>query len=230
MKNKFIRFFALHVAIFTLMVQAKEALPVFRPHHVDFGKHNAWETQYHTVQFVNPGPKPIQLTSIRSSCGCLRSEAQRDHLAAGETAQLILTLDAATRTGKYSLFLYVEWNIDGAAAPHLTRLPVTGEAVQLLSISPDRRLRLGKIESESTKKLRITLHCSLVPVTLGKPELPDAITTNFAGGNLNPEDEMPVELLLTPRQPGTFRHRVSFPILQPVDQPPVIITIEGIAE
>lgn len=74
---------------------------------------------------VNTGDKPLNILSVRASCGCTSPSYSRKPVAPGDTGQVAVTYNPAGRPGKFDKKVKVETNAD----PAVTTLTIKGVVI-----------------------------------------------------------------------------------------------------
>lgn len=62
----------------------------------DFGKIPQGKPVTHTFEFINTGKTPFSLENVQASCGCTTPEWNKNEVAPGETAKIVVGFNAAT--------------------------------------------------------------------------------------------------------------------------------------
>jgi predicted double-glycine peptidase len=79
----------------------------------DLGVCPSGNTYNHSFILVNAGKTPIEVTSIKPSCGCAVAELSTKHILPGKTAQIDATLHTAGRSGPFGGRIIVQTdNVD----------------------------------------------------------------------------------------------------------------------
>lgn len=109
----------------------------------DFG--TIWDTEpvEHEFEFVNASERPVEVTRVRSTCGCTIS-AVRDEMGRsleegerffepGAVGTIVATFDPARRSGEQRKPVYIHLN--GSARPNYT-LQVVSDVKQVVGVEP----------------------------------------------------------------------------------------------
>jgi hypothetical protein len=65
---------------------------------IDLGKHSAGEKFSYTINISNTGKTPLKLHSILPNCSCITYRIGKQLLEAGESIQLVLTIDTVNQS------------------------------------------------------------------------------------------------------------------------------------
>ncbi len=65
---------------------------------IDLGKHSAGEKFSYTINITNNGKSPLKLHSILPNCSCISYKIGKQVLEAGESIQLVLTIDTVNQS------------------------------------------------------------------------------------------------------------------------------------
>ena len=79
---------------------AQQPKIVFSETSYDFGKAEPGDKVSHTFRFSNKGYSPLQITNIRTNCGCTATNLGKKLLAANEFSELAVTLNVGKRPGR----------------------------------------------------------------------------------------------------------------------------------
>jgi hypothetical protein len=103
------------------------------------------KTKFH---FTNIGEDPLEVTNIRTSCGCTAAEPTSRHLAPGQSADIEVTFDSSHKASPphgrqhYANTIFFRTN-DGKerdGAPGTTKLTIQGDIVARYQIKPENGL------------------------------------------------------------------------------------------
>lgn len=124
-------------------------------------------------RFVNTGEKPVAITDVRITCGCLSPKLEKSVFAPGEAGKLLVGFDLRNRTGKQrkavivktddgiETRLYVECDIPWAYVPEPKKvLWKKGDN------APAKTVRLRNPGTLPIKLLSATSSCEGLPVEL----------------------------------------------------------------
>ena len=73
----------------------------------DFGTVKEGTAVKHTFTLTNESKKPLNITSINTSCGCTASEADKRSLEPGESTQITVTFDSKGYSGQIRQYVYI---------------------------------------------------------------------------------------------------------------------------
>ena len=90
----------------------------------DFGSVPQGTPITHIFEFTNTGNKPIQIESVKPSCGCTAADYSREAVAPGETGYIKVEYNAASK-GLFTKSIVVRSN----AAKPVMMLKIKGEVV-----------------------------------------------------------------------------------------------------
>jgi len=99
----------------------------------DFGEHDNASDVEHSFAFRNTGSAPLQITHVRSGCGCTKAELSTNLVAPGASATLATRVCIKGLHGPKRTSIYVHSN---DPAKPVYQLLVTGKAVSDIEIEP----------------------------------------------------------------------------------------------
>lgn len=73
----------------------------------DFGTLKEGTQAKHTFILTNETKKPLNITSVNTSCGCTVSEADKRLLAPGESTQITATFNSKGYSGTVRQYIYI---------------------------------------------------------------------------------------------------------------------------
>lgn len=123
---------ALCVGILPLVVSATPRIVVDEP-TFDFGEQMNNQTIEHTFVLRNEGDSVLEITNIRSTCGCTVGEVTSRSIPPGETSGITASYNLRGRQGRQRSILTVETNDPNSPQ---TRLTMGGVAVRDLTVRP----------------------------------------------------------------------------------------------
>ncbi len=176
---------------------------------------------------LNAGGGPLKITGIRKTCGCAGAEADRDMLDPGAAAEVRVTVAPYTLEGAFSKSVFV---LTDAAGSQPLRLTVTGECVPLFSVRPSKSVDAGRLPSGAGWEGAFELEAS-APAALGVPAVTSgcpatvSVEQQPAAAGDRPRWKVPVKLI--PPANGSFRCRISIPVLSPTNRPPLSLEVAG---
>lgn len=83
------------------------------PTTFDFGRVETGRVVEHRFAVENIGSKVLEITRVSTSCGCTSAEVDKEKLAPGEKAELLVTYDSGLmkhEKGKIERFVYIRSN------------------------------------------------------------------------------------------------------------------------
>jgi len=90
----------------TLAAYAAPAIHVEEPIH-DFGEVLEGYAVEHTFTIQNIGDEVLEITSVRISCGCTKTDLETDHLEPGQSVTLGVTVNTTGFGGRISKSVYI---------------------------------------------------------------------------------------------------------------------------
>jgi len=173
-------------------VQSSDTRPEVTFSHTshDFGMVSDTLNYTHTFDFVNTGSTVLNITEVKSSCGCTSARATKDRVAPGEQGEIEVTYDPRG-PGKHTYWVTV---LSNAETP--SRVQIHVDVDTLLVIEP-RRLQLGALARNEAHTAYVTVLSSDPDMTLESVRVPHAhITAEILGDD--PEAGSPA----TPERTG----------------------------
>jgi hypothetical protein len=85
---------------------------VIDPREWDFGQVQQGEVLKHDFLFKNETADVLKINSIKTSCGCTASQADKQEILPGESTKISVTFDSHKYLGEVKQFVYV--NTDNA--------------------------------------------------------------------------------------------------------------------
>lgn len=76
-------------------------------------------------KFINTGDEPVEVTSVRTSCGCTTPRYSSRPVAPGDTGTVVIEYDPKGRPGRFKKKVYVDMNTE----PSRTRLFIEGVVI-----------------------------------------------------------------------------------------------------
>lgn len=113
-------------------------------------------------RFVNTGDEPINVFTVRTSCGCTTSQPPREAIQPGDTASVSATYNPIGRPGRFEKKIYVDMNTNprrftlkihgtviGSSNTLRSRYPVDAGDVKLRTVViPFGEVMKGKVKNE----------------------------------------------------------------------------------
>lgn len=76
-------------------------------------------------KFINTGQEPVEITNVRTSCGCTTPKYSSSPVAPGDTGTVVVVYDPKGRPGRFKKKIYVDMNTE----PSRTRLFIEGVVI-----------------------------------------------------------------------------------------------------
>ncbi|HZR84134.1 MAG TPA: DUF1573 domain-containing protein [Candidatus Binatia bacterium] len=198
---------------------------VREPSH-DFGTVEPGALVLHRFEIANVGDQPLDILSVKASCGCTASVLSDRTVYPGQSGAVELALDTSQLSGRQSKAVYVATSDPGVSE---IALVLYGEVVTDVSVEP-RRVFLGRIApgDVATSVVNVVVHRDDVAITDVKSES-GQVAVSVAP--LDPP-ERGMRLVVTPRtngEPGPFSDRVvvrTTSSRQPKIAIPVLVSVE----
>jgi hypothetical protein len=149
-------------------VAATWADSMFDEHSIDFGSVARGPVQTHSFRVVNNTKQPVNISSIRVSCGCTSASAVKSLLNPGEETAIVARMDTSRFIGVKSVTIFVQFD---RPTFEEVRLWVQANARNDFSVSPDG-LAFGEVKRASSPSVSntITFYCSQTKITDVKSE------------------------------------------------------------
>ncbi len=160
-----------------------------------------------TLELSNAGDAPLELSEIKTSCGCTAAKLEKKLLAPGEKTRLTVNYDTKKGTKDVSQNITILTNETATREHHVA---VTGTVHQVFDGDPTNTIVLGMIPFDSTVTRTLDLVCSL----------PEKVTLRV--GTL-PAD-FPVAVRLEPVSEGQ-RYKLHVTTKPPVKLGPVNVKV-----
>lgn len=136
----------------------------------------------HTFEISNSGDMELQITNVRSSCGCTVPSIEKRKLAPGEKTKLTAVFDSGRFRGSVTKNIYVYSNDEENP---ITKLSIHADIIQDLQVTPasiyfaglksgesvQREIEIKNLSSEPVRIREIASTVSAVEVQLDKPLL-----------------------------------------------------------
>ncbi len=144
---------------------------LFETPDFNFGKIYKGQKAEHIFKFKNQGNTDLQISKVKSSCGCTAAILTNKTIPPGETGEIKTTFNSGSYNGKVTKSITV--NSNDPDNP-ITRLTISGEVSELISITP-ARVNFGSIYigSKIDKVITVTSDTSfnINKLTASKPFL-----------------------------------------------------------
>jgi Protein of unknown function (DUF1573) len=134
----------------------------------DFGSVARGPVQTHAFRVVNNTKQPVNISSVRVSCGCTSASAAKPFLNPGEETAIVARMDTSRFIGVKSVTIFVQFD---RPTFEEVRLWVQANARNDFSVSPDG-LAFGEVKRASSPSLSntITFYGSQTKITEVKSE------------------------------------------------------------
>ena len=83
---------------------------LFEEFSKDFGSVPRGPTLSHPFRVVNNTREPVNIASVRVSCGCVSASAAKTHLEPGEATHILARMDSTRFTGLKTVTIYVQFD------------------------------------------------------------------------------------------------------------------------
>lgn len=176
----------------------------------DFGEVLQGESVEHRFRFQNTGDQPLELSNLRSSCGCTAALLSARRLEPGGMGELQVTFDSRGFQGRVQKHVTVDTN--DPAHPVLT-FSLSGVVRAELYVDP-QRVNWGRVAEDAQLQMKLQVNNdSQRTVTLQKP----SVTNGRVHAELSTLTLAPGEkstLLVTARPSPESRRLAGYIILQ----------------
>ena len=198
-----------------LSLRALEVLPLA----VSLGRFSANQAQERVFTLRNPSATAVVIGAVRTSCGCLEADLSSREIPARGQASLTVRIPAEGVSGPFTHMVFME------ASGEVRAVRLTGEAVPLVAVSPQRILSVGTLPAGHSCRREFLLTTS-EPAEFGAPE------AHGAGTEVRLARQSDTRWALTvsfapERETTLFRHCVALPVLSPAGWQPVKIILHG---
>jgi transcriptional regulator len=123
----------------------------------DFGEKWAGEPAETTITLRNVGDAPLEVTEVKSSCGCTVAKVKKTLFQPGESEDVKVTYNTKKRTEKVSQRIRVHSN---DPTNPVTVIEVKGRVKQLINISDARGLNFGPIGRDDVLTKSVEIECA----------------------------------------------------------------------
>ena len=104
------------------------------PAQQHLGKLRQFEKKNFSFTLKKQGSEPIRILSVEHACGCTEAKASQDHLAPGQEAQIVGSLDPQNRVGEFGLQIAVTYKQGSNDTVLNAPFKVGAKAVTVLNI------------------------------------------------------------------------------------------------
>jgi hypothetical protein len=115
---------------------------LFEEFSKDFGSVPRGPTLSHPFRVYNNTRGPVNISSVRVSCGCVSAQALKGHLEPGESTHIVASMDTTRFTGLKTVTIYVQFD---RPAFEEVRLWVQANGRNDFTVTPDT-LAFGQIK------------------------------------------------------------------------------------
>ena len=98
----------------------------FETTRLDFGRLEGRAPVSRQVKFRNPGPQAVQISRIKTSCGCTAASTETMQVAAGGSGELKVTVNPASSSPELAVSISVEYE----GKTPIDRLLVSGQVIK----------------------------------------------------------------------------------------------------
>ena len=126
---------------------------LFEEFSKDFGSVPRGPMLKHHFRVVNNTRGPVNIASVRVSCGCVTATALKGHLEPGESTYILAHMDTTRFTGLKSVTIYVQFN---QPAFEEVRLWVQANGRNDFNVTPDT-LAFGQLKRGGTPSVSVLL-------------------------------------------------------------------------
>lgn len=154
----------------------------------DFGRILSTSDLRHIFRVRNAGTAPLRISEARSSCAAVTASPPRDEVAAGASAEIVVTVRSGAVQGLLDCSIQVY--VAGANEPELT-LGVRGSRAASVQVTPSRisfegvrgdvpEVRTARIHCSGTNSANVKIasmppagpfHCEILPIVPGREYL-----------------------------------------------------------
>ena len=119
----------------------------------DFGSVPRGPVQVHAFRVVNNTQQPVNITSVRVSCGCTSATVLKGYLSPGEETSVVARMDTSRFIGVKSVTIFVQFD---RPTFEEVRLWVQANARNDFSVTPDS-LAFGQVKRRATPTVTSTV-------------------------------------------------------------------------
>jgi len=189
------------------------------PSAASLGRFPANQAQERVFTLRNPSAAAVVVDALRTSCGCLKADLSSRDIPARGQASLTVRLPAEGLSGPFTHMVFLE------TGGEVRTVRLTGEAVPLVAVSPQRILAVGTLPAGQSCRQEFLLSTS-EPTEFGEPKAAGTgITARLARQS---DNRWTLTVTFTPEREETlFRYIVKLPVLSPAGWRPVEIILHG---
>lgn len=154
---------ALSLAVASLPAVAQDAPRIFSPAPVhDFGSQDNEGKVDHTFTIMNVGTGTLEISNVKSSCGCTVAELSKKSLAPGEETTVAASFNLAGKSGPQSKIISVSSNDPDVP---VYKLELKGNAVAAIQVEPTF-INYGNSVDDLLKQQTVKIKANKDDVTL----------------------------------------------------------------
>ena len=189
------------------------------PSALSLGRFPANQAQERVFTLSNPSDAAVVIDALRTSCGCLEADLSSREIPARGQASMTVRIPAEGLSGPFTHMVFME------AGGEVRTVRLTGEAVPLVEVSPQRILCVGTLPAGHSCRREFLLTTS-EPAKFGTPEAHGAGVA--ARLERQSDNRWALTVSFAPERETTlFRHIVTLPVLSPAGWLPVKIILHG---
>ncbi len=148
----------------------------FKSPNFDFGKIYKGQKVEHIFKFENQGNTDLNISKVKTSCGCTAAILTNKTIPAGKTGEIKTTFNSGSYKGKVTKSITVKSNDPGS--PNYT-LTISGVIAEIITTSPGK-INFGSVYlgAETDKTITVSSDSSFIikKITPSKPFLNASIT------------------------------------------------------
>ncbi|MDB5035336.1 MAG: hypothetical protein JWQ98_2577 [Chlorobi bacterium] len=182
------------------------------------------------VQVKNSGNADLKISDVRPGCGCTVAPIDKNLLKPGETANINISLDVASKTGPVEKVVTITSNDSSSPAATSRMLYLKADVHRAVTIAPMQYMLVndGKLGVESVASPVTIKNTGDKPFTIEPPKLVDganiAVRFDMKGTReLKPGEEFVVKAFVTPKDAnglnGTITMKTSTSEMPSIDIP-----------
>lgn len=203
---------------------AAQKAEVVGPNQTDLGAFDACETRAANFTIKNSGDAPLKFPYIRKTCGCFELAYEKTELKPGESTTIKVSVIKESIFHSFDKYVFVETN--DTAMP-VIRFRVTGTAKALVEVSPQDKIRAGRIPKTMAWKQEMLVKALRPGVKLGTPKIegkPLLPVTMAEEKNIGWRLRF---CLPAQPEPGLFRCVVKIPVEEPKGWKDIELLVAG---
>lgn len=163
-------------------VNAQSPIIFFETPNFDFGKIFKGQKVEHIFKFENQGKIDLEISKVKSSCGCTATILKNKIIPPGKTGEIKTTFNSGSYKGKVTKSITVKSN--DPKSPNYT-LTISGEIAEIISTSP-RRINFGSVYVGEKTDMTVTVtsdsNFRIKKITPSRPFLNAAIVEENGNG------------------------------------------------